>query len=185
MPSVTESCPGGVNSPSKPWVLAPWLGEQFYLHRRPWGRAQETLSMGLRQSEPQTLSWSCGKKQRWPRACDTSTSGCLQQYLTELGRCRSGRAQTLLQKLLHRLQVSCKVLLLWLKPGAEPTTCRMPVTLLPDSQAPFSLRILWLERLSELSPSCFVTLKRMTGNGSGSPVTGITPGFSHEHRSFA
>lgn len=113
---------------------------------------------------------------------------CLQPYLAELCSHISGRAQSLLQKLLYSLQIPFKVLLQWLKLAAESATCRTPVTLLPDSQAPFILRILWLGRLSELSPSCFVTLKLMKGNESGSVVsflvTGITPSFNHEHCSF-
>ena len=56
----------------------------------------------------------------------------------------------------------------WLQLVAEPTACRAPVTLLPDSLALFSLQI-WGPRLSsEQSPSCSVTL-RWGGRWVGEP----------------
>ena len=54
-----------------------------------------------------------------------------------------------------RFKLSCGQL----QPAAEPTACRVPVTLLPDGLAPLGLQI-WGPRLSsEWSPSCSVTLR--------------------------
>lgn len=80
-----------------------------------------------------------------------------------------------------RFKLSCGRL----QPAAEPTAGGAPVTLLPDSLAPFSSRI-WGPRLSsECSPSCSVTLRWEAGGGWVSPVgslaVGITAGFNREH----
>lgn len=95
--------------------------------------------------------------------------GCPLAWATVRIGQHSGPAQTLLQKLLYMLQVPFKVLLWWLQAATESTTCGMPVAFLPDSLAPFSWSILGLGRLSEPSPSCFVTCKQTAGNELVSP----------------